>query len=132
MKRYVVFLAALFFAPLAFAQDPATGIPPFGSVQSGGFDAVNRQNLNVNFGIPITSNPARAGNFSFSIVNDSLLWKKVTAGSTTSWTSVTNSDGTPNWGWKLYSPVGTISYGTQTRGCLIQGFRERSSTTQLI
>jgi len=117
MKRYVVFLAALFFAPLAFAQDPATGFPPFGSFQNGGFDGINRQNLNVNFAIPLTANPARGGNFSFAIVYDSLIWKRVTTGSTTSWTPVTKADGSPSWGWKLDSPIGTIPYSTRTKTC---------------
>ncbi len=115
MRGYVVLLAALLSAPLVFAQDPATGFPAYGSFADGGFDAVNRQNLNVNFAIPIVSSPARGGNFAFSIVYDSLIWKK--AGTTTSWTPVTEKTGEPTWGWKKEFPVGSISYVRGTKTC---------------
>ncbi len=117
MKRLIWLAVALFLAGVAFAQDPVTGFPPFGSFQDGQFDGINRQNLNVNFAIPVASNPARGGNFSFSIVYDSLAWKQVTTGSTTTWSPVTDSDGTPNWGWKKDLVLGSIFYAVRTRTC---------------
>ncbi len=52
MKRVAFAIGVLICATSAFAQDPATGFPPYGSFSHGLFDAVNRQNLNVNFAIP--------------------------------------------------------------------------------
>jgi hypothetical protein len=94
MKRCVLLLVALFWAPVAFAQDPSTGFPPYGSFQDGRFDAVNRQNLNVNFAIPIVSSPGRGINLDFALVYDSLIWKQ-SGGSPNAWTPVTKPDGTP-------------------------------------
>lgn len=102
MKRHIFFflLAILVFEPSAFAQAPTTGFPPYGSFENGRFDAVNRQNLNVNFALPIVSSPGRGMNFRLAVVYDSLVWQKVTSGTTTSWTSVTDANGSPTWGWK--------------------------------
>ncbi len=76
---------------------------------------MNRQNLNVNFSIPIVSVPGRGKNFSFAIVYDSLVWQK----NGTVWSPVTNQDGNPTWGWKKDSPSGrtTFKKTTQTIKC---------------
>src|SRR6266404_7404646 len=107
MRRHILLTCSLLFAYSAYAQDPQTGIPPFSSVQALGLDAINRQNLNVNFSIPISSSPGRGINFSFPIVNDSLLWKK---SSSSAWTPVVDGSGSPTWGWKTTLPVGTTRY----------------------
>ena len=53
MRRYFPLVFAFFLLPACgLAQ---TGFPPFGSFDTSQFDAVNRQNLNVNFAIPIVS-----------------------------------------------------------------------------
>ncbi|MCI0718345.1 MAG: hypothetical protein L0338_05145, partial [Acidobacteria bacterium] len=115
MKRTVLVGLAVFLvaAPL-LGQDPTTGFPPYGSFRDGRFDAVNHQNLNVNFAVPITSSPGRGTGFGFAIVYDSLVWKKVTTGQTTSWSPVTDATGTAIWGWKRSSPIGMITYKVTT------------------
>lgn len=53
MKRVLWLALVLVLCPVSVrAQDPATGFPPYGSFAPGGFDTINRQNLNVNFAIP--------------------------------------------------------------------------------
>src|ERR1700687_3065450 len=104
MRRALLSLAFSLFAVSSFAQ--TTGFPPYGSFDEGGFDAVNRQNLNVNLAIPIVSTAGRGIGFNFSIVYDSLLWQNIGF----AWTSVTNPAGTAIWGWKATSPIGAISY----------------------
>jgi len=97
-------LSMLLFAADAFAQDPDTGFPPYGSFEDGRFDAVNRQDLNVNFAVPIVSNPGRGMNFNFAVGYDSLIWRKQTVGTTTSWTPA------PLWGWRKDLPGGYFNY----------------------
>jgi len=106
-------MGCLLCALSAFAQDPQTGVPPFSSVQSLGLDAINRQNLNVNFSIPVASSPGRGINFSFPIVNDSLLWMK----KNNAWTPVVDGSGNPTWGWKTTLPAGAIRYVRFTETC---------------
>ncbi len=74
MKRRVLLLAAATLAcTSAFAQ---LGFPPFGSLQNGGLDSINRQNLNVVFSIPIVSIPGRGQNFTYSLMHNSLVWQR--------------------------------------------------------
>jgi len=100
MRRaiFVLCLALFTLGPCTLAQ---TGFPAFGSFEQSGFDAVNRQNLNAVFAIPIMSTPGRGQTFQYSLVNNSLLWTKTTVGSTTSWASVTDANGNPTWGWSF-------------------------------
>ncbi len=114
MKRAWLPMLVLLFTATAFAQDPATGFPPFGSLEAGGFDAINRQNLNVNWAIPLVSAPARAGSFRSGIVYDSLIWK-LSGGSPNAWTPVTDKSGNPTWGWKKEWPSGMSSFSKWTR-----------------
>jgi hypothetical protein len=102
MRRttFVLFLALSSFAPCTLAQ---TGFPAFGSFEQSGFDAVNRQNLNTIFVIPIMSIPGRGQSFQYSLVNNSLLWTKTTTTPIT-WTPVTDASGNPTWGW-TYGPA---------------------------
>ncbi len=117
VPQWAPFLACVLFATTsAFAQNPATGFPPFGSFEGGTFDTVNRQNLNVNFAIPIVSSPARGLTFSMALVYDSLVW---TAPSGV-WSPVTDQSGSPTWGWKTRSPVGASQYRGQTIRCVDQ------------
>src|SRR6266481_3323778 len=99
---FLLSLALFALAPCTLAQ---TGFPAFGSFEQSGFDAVNRQNLNAIFAIPIMSTSARGQTFQYSLVNNSLLWTQTTVGSTTSWTSVTDANGNPTWGWTYGSAV---------------------------
>jgi RHS repeat-associated protein len=104
MRRaiFILCLALFTLGPRTLAQ---TGFPAFGSFEQSGFDAVNRQNLNALFAIPIMSTPGRGQTFQYSLVNNSLLWTQTTVGSTTSWTSVTDASGNPTWGWTYGSAV---------------------------
>src|SRR5437879_216332 len=110
-------LCASLLAGVSRAQDPTTGFPPYGSFENGRFDAVNRQNLNVNCPVPIGSIPGRGMDFNFALVYDSLMWTKVTSGSTTTWASVTDANGNPTWGWKTGSRAGTTKYRATTWRC---------------
>jgi RHS repeat-associated protein len=103
MRRAIfVFCLALFtLVPRAVAQ---TGFPAFGSFEQSGFDAVNRQNLNTVFAIPIMSTAARGQNFQFSLANNSLFWTQ-TGGTPNTWTPVTDPNGNPIWGWTYGSAV---------------------------
>ncbi len=105
MRKAILAMVLLSFPVVSSAQIPATGIPVFGSVDRGAFDAVNRQDLNANFSIPITTSPGRGGTFSFGIVYDTLIWRK----SGNAWAPVTDSTGAATWGWKS-SPSGFTSY----------------------
>jgi RHS repeat-associated protein len=116
MKRLLVFCAVLIASP-ALAQDPATGFPPFGSFAAGGFDAVNRQNLNVNFAIPVVSVPGRGLNISHAITYDSLIWKR--SGNT--WVPVTDANGAATWGWNLNRILGTVKWSQATDNCYMGG-----------
>ncbi len=80
MKKLCLIPALLLVAPSAFSQQPALGFPPFGSFQDGRFDAINRENLNVNFSIPIVSVPGRGLNFSFALTHNSLVWSRTNVG----------------------------------------------------
>ena len=113
MRRLIAIPVYFLLATAAFGQEPATGIPPFSSVQSVGIDSINRQNLNVNFSIPIVSSPGRGINFSFPITNDSLFWMK----KNNTWTPVVNGAGTPTWGWKTATPAGTIRFSNFNEAC---------------
>jgi RHS repeat-associated protein len=115
MKSRALVLALLSFGLLfpASAQNPATGLPPFGSFQSAGFDTVNLQNLNSNFSIPIVSVPGRGSDFGFSIVFDSLLWVNQT-GTTHYWVPATDPSGNPTWGWKKDTFGGVTSFKETT------------------
>src|SRR2546430_10301062 len=92
-------LACLLLAFVALPAVAQTGLPPFGSFQSAGFDTVNLQNLNDNFSIPIVSVPGRGTDFAFSIAFNSLMWQKQT-GTPNTWQPVVDASGNPNWGWQ--------------------------------
>ena len=64
------------FASGAFASDPISGFPPYGSFEDGKFDAINRENLNVNLSIPLTVSLGRGVDLRQTITYDTLIWKK--------------------------------------------------------
>lgn len=115
MKRITCFALLCVTSIGAHAQAPVTGFPPYGSFEDGRFDAINRQNLNVNFAIPVVSVPGRGMDLSHSLVYDSLIWHKIMVSwpSTYAWQPVADpwdATSTPTWGWKNSSPTGTVSY----------------------
>src|SRR5712692_3260241 len=130
MKRYALLLPAFVLVAIpALAQDPATGFPPYGSVEAGRFDAVNLQNLNVNFGFPIVHIPGRGLDFNFAVVYDSLIWRKVN----NAWVSVSDANGNPTWGWKTNTPFGAVLLDSNLDSCLYlddYGFPQTEYTTR--
>jgi RHS repeat-associated protein len=102
MRRLLAVLLVCYGFP-AIAQ---TGYPLWTSFETSPFDAVNRQNLNVNFAIPLVSTPSRAGGFAYKLVYDSLIWTNTG----TAWTPVVDSSGLPTWGWKDNQPLGSTKY----------------------
>src|SRR5260370_1754763 len=101
--RRITFILSLVLFVLAPRSLSETCFPAFGSFEQGGFDAVNRQNLNAFFAIPIMSTSARGQPFQYSLVNNSLLWTQ-TGGTSNAWTPVVDASGNPTWGWN-YGPA---------------------------
>src|SRR5260370_24918027 len=101
--RRITFILSLVLFVLAPRSLSETCFPAFGSFEQGGFDAVNRQNLNAFFAIPIMSTSARGQTFQYSLVNNSLLWTQ-TGGTSNAWTPVVDASGNPTWGWN-YGPA---------------------------
>jgi hypothetical protein len=117
MKSSIRLLAACALLGLAATSAHAqTGFPPYGSFQPGGFDAINRQNLNANFALPIVSLPGRGTNFSFAVTYNSLMWQKGSG-----WYPVLDSNGNPTWGWNTTMPYGQLAYITYTDYCADTG-----------
>jgi len=112
MKRAALFVAVVLLSQVSSAQQ--TGFPPYGSFQNGGFDSVNRQNLNVNIAIPVVANPGRGQAFTFSIVYDSLIWQR----NGSYWTPVADPYGNPTWGWKKDSPKGVFTISSESVLCV--------------
>jgi len=103
--RQLVAVFAIFCGASAVAQ---TGVPLWGSFETSSFDAVNRQNLNVNFKISLVGAPSRGGHFGYSLIYDSLIWAKSTSG--TAWTPVTDVSGNAIWGWKDDLGLGSAKF----------------------
>jgi RHS repeat-associated protein len=104
--RNLLFLSLLLLVvtPPASAQ-VATGTPPFGSF-GGGPDVIDLANLNSHITVPVLNKGGRGMNFTYDLSYDTSIWYRVTSGSTTVWTPVTN------WGWRGETEValGYISY----------------------
>ncbi len=115
MKRLVfaIPLVLLTTIPVLAQSQSGVGIVPFGSYESGGFDLINRANLNAHFEIPIVSGPARGSTFSFAITYDSLIW--VPSGGV--WARVVDGNGNPTWGWNKDILVGKITSTHFTERC---------------
>jgi RHS repeat-associated protein len=110
LRSFLLF-AILFIAQSVLAQ---TGFPPFGSFENGSFDATNRQNLNTNFAIPITSSPGRGISLDMSLVYDSLIYTR----GPSSWSPTLDGTGNPNWGWKMTSPFGATTHAFTANVCI--------------
>ncbi|MBB5345865.1 RHS repeat domain-containing protein [Tunturibacter empetritectus] len=94
MNRILLVLCVilLLVCPMAFAQNLGTGLYPFGSFDSRGFDSINLGNLNTHFEVPIVSKPGRGLSFAYSLVYDGLIWSPSTTTGTQTWVA------DPNWG----------------------------------
>ena len=115
--RIVTFLLLIIQAnQLCSGQAPGVGLPMFGSVQTGEFDSIGLQNLNVNFMIPIVGHPGRGRSFSFSLGYNSLFW--IPSGGTSSKWSMSGHFG---FGWVLDGPGGTLQYQRAESGLCISG-----------
>jgi hypothetical protein len=83
----IAFLLVIVTLPsIGYGQGSGIGTPSFGSLQSGDFDTVNLQNLNVNLTIPVVNHPGRGLGFQYSLAYNSLVFGQLVASSTTSWT----------------------------------------------
>src|SRR5260370_40043387 len=110
MKKLSMILA-VFLYPYGLPAQTATqntGIPPFSSLSSSGFDSVNNQNLNAYFTIPLVSSPGRGIPLNLPLSYNTLVWQPVNSGGTTTWTSVTDLSGNPTWGWAKDITVGGL------------------------
>src|SRR6266478_4947825 len=105
MKKIILLasVALSVSAASAYGQTQQTGLPQFGSLESSSFDAINHQNLNVGFSIPIVSNPGRGMPYSFGITYNSLIWVLNGSGSTWTWQLLGS-------GWNYKSLTGQTSY----------------------
>ena len=112
MKRATLIFMVLASLPFSLlAQNTGTGVQPFGSYSSFGFDTLNNQNLNAYFAIPLTSSTGRGLPLSVTLTNNSLIWQA--AG--TAWAPVVDQSGNPTWGWLKDIPTGgTIQYKSST------------------
>lgn len=118
MKRLFPILLTFLFASTLWAQGTRTGLPMYGSFESGVFDTTNRYNLNSNFSIPIVGSPGRGQDLNFALSYNSLLWK-ISSGA---WVSVTNPSGNPLWGWMNFGPTGMVTDTSSEAGqCKIGG-----------
>jgi YD repeat-containing protein len=100
-----IILFALSFFPYGASGQSGTGSPAFGSIQSGGFDSINLQNLNVGFGVPIVSHPGRGIGFQYNLAYNSLVATRgLDANSNPIWTFLSN--------WQLLGPLGSTSSQT--------------------
>jgi RHS repeat-associated protein len=111
MKKLALLIAAALAPVSLLAQNTGLGISQFGSFSGGGFDAVNNQNLNVNFSIPLVSSPGRGMPLNLALTYNSLVWQIVG----TSWSPAVDSNGNPTWGWiKDFPSGGAVGWATTT------------------
>src|SRR5258708_7057741 len=81
---------ALLFSLLPTSAQVPTGTLPFGSF-GGGPDIIDLANLNSHIQIPVIHKAGRGGfNFTYDLSYDTSVWYPVTAGGTTSWSTVNN------------------------------------------
>src|SRR5882762_924871 len=118
MVRFYRYLCVLLLASGIFAsgQQDATGLYPFGSFDSKGFDSINVGNLNTHFAIPIVSKPGRGLDFNYSLAYDSLVWSPVSTAGSTYWQ--------PNAGWGFTAVLGNgihgyVTYTVSTNKCSV-------------
>ncbi len=95
----------------AYCTPPQTGVPPFGTVGGGPFDAINQGTLNVNFLIPVFARPGRGLNFSYALAYDSWIWYPIFSSTTQSmqWQHA------PNWGWDTTTQLSGYYTSQQTQ-----------------
>lgn len=121
-------LCAAFLLFISAGVTAQTGLPAYSSIQSSGFDNINRYNLNVEFEVPLTTVKSRGFDFVAKLVNNSLIWTKV--GSPAVWIPVGDSDGWPTWGWNSFqqSTQGAYSWNGRQRCVANDGSNQWSYT----
>lgn len=97
---------------VSHSQAVATGAQPYGSFD-GGPDIINLGNLNVHYAIPIYSKPGRGIPFSYTLVFDNSMWRRIGTSGNGYWQPVAN------WGWAGRTQVqtGYIKYDTIWAEC---------------
>src|SRR5215831_17860161 len=113
MKRSLIGLAFFLACQSVCAQNSGIGFPNFASMQRGDIDAINLQNLNCHFEIPVVSVPGRGMDFRYSLVYDCLIWQ-YHAGSPANWTPASYT----SWGWQLVNVVGSTTHLEYTDDCV--------------
>lgn len=115
MKRLLPLVFFFVFCATVRAQGPATGFPPYSSIESGVADATNRYNLNTSISIPIVSSQGRGTTMQFSVAYNSALWK-ISGGA---WVSVTDLSANPTWGWNKAAVAGMLTETSTSTHCEI-------------
>jgi len=128
MRKLFVVLGLLLLATRVHAQTHYAGFPMYGSFEIGDADAVNRQDLNSNFSIPIYSGTGRGINLNLNVAYNSLLWQNVNG----KWSSVTDQNGNATWGWNTTAVPGIITGQENTVSCdWFQNGKEFYGTTKV-
>lgn len=109
MRRILAVTAFLLLPSLVQGQNTGTGLAPFGSFSSFGFDTVNNQNLNVLFSIPLISSAGRGVPLNINLTYNSLVYQNYQG----IWLPAIT--GGNNW-WMGWSTIGAgyVSYIGQT------------------
>ena len=120
MRKIAFCLFMMLGITTAFGQ-AQTGLYPFGSFDTPGFDTIDRGSLNVHFTIPVVNKQGRGLGFQYQLAYDSLVWSPVSSGGTQTWTPA------PSWG--LTGQItglnegyqGYLSYFSNLQKCYQQG-----------
>lgn len=105
---------AIVLGAVATHGQALVGNPPFASVSTSSFDAVDNATLGVTFGVPILRKAGRDLPFNFSLAYNGYIWTPQVSGSSTVWTPTTNS----YWGWTSFpTGAGSVSYQTTLDQC---------------
>lgn len=113
MKKTLLLLSVVsLLASGASGQNPAQGLPMYGSFDGGGLASINLQDLNVLTNFPITGSQGRGLSASFAVSYNSLLWSKGA-----SWSPVFDKSGAASWGWNKNHFIGWVDYQTSHAHC---------------
>jgi RHS repeat-associated protein len=110
VRAFIVAVSLVAFGYRGVAQAPATGLYPWGTFDSRGFDTINVGNLNMHFEIPIVNKPGRGQGFDYRIVYEGLIWSPSNANGSGTWVPDTD------WGFRGQLNGGLVGYITYNSG----------------